>query len=162
MEVAAASCSRRQEPRLLRSEEQCSDTGADGRTTGGQTVTLLRKLSRTDSGLSELVRVSIGWQIGEVYHEQIGLCHDEKLYSTIWSNYTLHGANIDFRSCCHSNIKVTGSSLHTQMENFLFGSHFQLTKERFIITSISALETRNSLHSVSCAGFYKNYSIFQG
>ena len=47
--------------------------------------------------LSQLVRVSIGWQIGEVYHEQIGLCHDEKVFSTIWSNYTLQGGSIDFR-----------------------------------------------------------------
>ena len=47
--------------------------------------------------LSELIRVSIGWQIGEVYHEQIGLCHDEKMFSTIWSNYTLLGDSIDFR-----------------------------------------------------------------
>jgi len=44
-----------------------------------------------------LVRVSIGWQIEENFIEQIGICHDEKLYSTIWSNYTLHGVNIDFR-----------------------------------------------------------------
>ena len=43
------------------------------------------------------MRVSIGWQLGDVYHEQIGLCHDEKIFSTIWSNYTLHGASIDFR-----------------------------------------------------------------
>ena len=49
------------------------------------------------SGLSDLVRVSIGWQLGDVYEEQIGLCHDEKIFSTIWSNYTLHGASIDFR-----------------------------------------------------------------
>ena len=47
--------------------------------------------------LSQLVRVSIGWQIGELYHEQIGLCHDEKVFSTIWSNYTLQGGSIDFR-----------------------------------------------------------------
>ena len=32
--VAGASCSRKQEPRLLRSSELCSEVGADGRTTG--------------------------------------------------------------------------------------------------------------------------------
>ena len=52
---------------------------------------------RLNSGLSDLVRVSIGWQLGDVYHEQIGLCHDEKIFSTIWTNYTLQGASIDFR-----------------------------------------------------------------
>merc|ERR1719322_2157249 len=79
--VETATCSRKQEARLVRDNQVCSDVGADGRL----------------NDLSQLVRVSIGWQIEENFIEQIGICHDEKLYSTIWSNYTLHGVNIDFR-----------------------------------------------------------------
>ena len=44
-----------------------------------------------------MVRVSIGWQIEDNFIEQIGLCHDERNFATIWSNYTLHGENIDYR-----------------------------------------------------------------
>ena len=96
--MSAASCSRKQEPRLVRSEELCSDVGADGRTTGSTVFTNKDSIYIIiHSDLSDLVRVSIGWQLGDVYHEQIGLCHDEKVFSTIWSNYTLHGASIDFR-----------------------------------------------------------------
>ena len=79
--VEATTCSRKQEPRLVREQEECSAVGADGRS----------------DDLSQLVRVSIGWQIGDTFIEQIGICHDEKVYGTIWSNYTLHGANVDFR-----------------------------------------------------------------
>ena len=72
--------------------------GADGRRTGEVRETLeLLSDDETCSDLSDLVRVSIGWQLGDVYEEQIGLCHDEKIFSTIWSNYTLQGASIDFR-----------------------------------------------------------------
>ena len=66
---------------MTREMTPCSNVGADGRM----------------DDLSQLVRVSIGWQVGDNFIEQIGLCHDEKLYSTIWSNYTLHGASIDYR-----------------------------------------------------------------
>ena len=79
--MEATSCSRKQEPRLVREQEECSAVGADGRS----------------DDLSQLVRVSIGWQIGDTFIEQIGICHDEKVYGTIWSNYTLHGASVDFR-----------------------------------------------------------------
>jgi len=79
--VEAASCNKKQEPLLMRRQEACSPVGADG---------------RTDS-LSELVRVSIGWNIAGKFLEQIGLCMDERMFATIWTNHTLHGANIDFR-----------------------------------------------------------------
>ena len=96
VEVMSSSCSRKQEPRLTKKEEECSTIGADGRTKGKE-----RDLTHGDNqscaGLSQLVTVSIGWQIGDVYHEQIGVCHDEKVFSTIWSNYTLEGTSIDFR-----------------------------------------------------------------
>ena len=49
------------------------------------------------SELSYLTRASIGWKIDGVYKEQIGLCIDEKMFATIWTNHTLHGAYIDFR-----------------------------------------------------------------
>lgn len=49
------------------------------------------------SDLSQLVWISIGWQLEESFIEQIGVCHDEKLFATIWTNYTLYGASIDFR-----------------------------------------------------------------
>ena len=97
MSVEGASCSRRQEPRLIRTEEKCSEVGADGRTDGLILGSTSPRLTTFILDLSELVRVSIGWQIGEVYHEQIGICHDEKVFSTIWSNYTLQGGSIDFR-----------------------------------------------------------------
>ena len=48
------------------------------------------------SELSYLTRATIGWKIDGVYKEQIGLCIDEKMFATIWTNHTLHGANIDF------------------------------------------------------------------
>eukprot|EP00090_Calanus_glacialis_P045179 TRINITY_DN8232_c0_g1_i1.p1 TRINITY_DN8232_c0_g1~~TRINITY_DN8232_c0_g1_i1.p1 ORF type:complete len:472 (-),score=119.75 TRINITY_DN8232_c0_g1_i1:256-1671(-) len=79
--VEAASCNKKQEPLLVRREEVCSPVGADGR----------------EDGLSELTRVSIGWNIGGKFKEQIGLCVDERMFATIWTNHTLHGANIDFR-----------------------------------------------------------------
>jgi len=79
--VEAASCNKKQEPLLLRRKEQCSPVGADGR----------------DDDLSELTRASIGWSIDGKYKEQIGLCIDEKMFATIWTNHTLHGANIDYR-----------------------------------------------------------------
>ena len=43
---------------------------------------LSRRLAISD--LSQLVRVSIGWQLEDTFIEQIGLCHDEKNYATIW------------------------------------------------------------------------------
>eukprot|EP00092_Neocalanus_flemingeri_P008407 GFUD01009063.1.p1 GENE.GFUD01009063.1~~GFUD01009063.1.p1 ORF type:complete len:458 (-),score=83.36 GFUD01009063.1:40-1413(-) len=79
--VEAASCNRRQEPVIIRKKEECSPVGADGRT----------------EELSSLVRVAIGWDIDDNFIEQIGLCHDEFLYATIWAKYTMHGANIAFR-----------------------------------------------------------------
>ena len=82
VKVEATTCSRKQEPRLVREQEECSAVGADGRS----------------DDLSQLVRVSIGWQIGDTFIEQIGICHDEKVYGTIWTHYTLHGSSINFRS----------------------------------------------------------------
>jgi len=81
IEVAKTTCNRKQEPRLVRKKEQCSAVGSDGRT----------------ENLGSLVRVSIGWQLGETFLEQIGLCVDEKNYGTLWTNHTLHGASVPFR-----------------------------------------------------------------
>ena len=50
------------------------------------------------SDLTALVWISIGWQLEESFIEQIGVCHDEKVFATIWTNFTLHGASIDYRS----------------------------------------------------------------
>merc|ERR1712106_999847 len=79
--VESASCNKKQEPLLMRRAEHCSPVGADGR----------------DDDLSELTRTSIGWNIDGKYKEQIGLCIDERMFATIWTNHTLHGANIDYR-----------------------------------------------------------------
>jgi len=79
--VEAASCNKKQEPLLVRRQELCSPVGADGR----------------EEGLSELTRVSIGWNLSGKFLEQIGLCVDERMFATIWTNHTIHGANIDFR-----------------------------------------------------------------
>ena len=65
----------------MRSREPCSPSGWDG----------------SSDSLGSLVKVSIGWQIGETFIQQIGLCIDESTYSTVWSTYTLHGASIAFR-----------------------------------------------------------------
>lgn len=81
VDVESVSCNRRQEPRLLKTQEECSSIGADGRT----------------SDLSELYLVQIGWMIRETFVEQIRLCQDEKTYGTIWTNHTVLGANINFR-----------------------------------------------------------------
>ena len=66
---------------MVRSQEQCSPSGLDGRL----------------GNLESLVKVSIGWQIGETFIEQIGLCIDELNYGTLWSTYTLQGASIAYR-----------------------------------------------------------------
>ena len=81
LSVEAVTCSRKQEPRLTRVSATCADTGADGRT----------------DDLSQLVKISVGWMIQENFVEQIGLCHDEKMFATIWTNHTLHGQSINFR-----------------------------------------------------------------
>jgi len=79
--VEKTSCSKRQEPRISRTKGKCARAGADGR----------RK------GLNLLTRVSIGWNISGIFHEQIGLCVDETMFATLWTNHTIHGANIAFR-----------------------------------------------------------------
>ena len=80
--VEKASCNQKQEPRLDRTQEQCSPVGSDG---------------RTEKVESHLQRVSIGWQIEGTFIEQIGLCVDESNYGTIWTKHTLRGASIDLR-----------------------------------------------------------------
>ena len=47
--------------------------------------------------MSDLAKYSIGWKIGSKYQKQIGICVDEKLFGTIWTNHLLHGANIEFQ-----------------------------------------------------------------
>lgn len=79
VDVEAASCNKKQEPRISRSNELCAPIGADGRFT---------ELS------GKLVRVSLGWEINGIYKEQIGMCVDEQVYGTIWTNHTIHGASI--------------------------------------------------------------------
>eukprot|EP00088_Acartia_fossae_P004726 TRINITY_DN12039_c0_g1_i1.p1 TRINITY_DN12039_c0_g1~~TRINITY_DN12039_c0_g1_i1.p1 ORF type:complete len:466 (+),score=83.33 TRINITY_DN12039_c0_g1_i1:41-1438(+) len=79
--VEKATCSRRQEPRLLKTQEECSSIGGDGRT----------------SDFADLFTVQIGFMIGDKFIEQIRLCQDEKVYATIWTNHTVHGQSIDFR-----------------------------------------------------------------
>lgn len=96
--VEDATCSRRQEPRLVRNPETCSAVGADGRKEGEEKKFVRCLMTNgISSDLSELVWISIGWQLEESFIEQIGVCHDEKLFATIWTNYTLYGASIDFR-----------------------------------------------------------------
>merc|ERR1711970_732792 len=79
--VEKASCNQKQEPRLDRTQEQCSPVGSDGRT----------------EKLESIWKVSIGWQIEDTFIEQIGLCVDESNYGTIWTNHTVRGASIDLR-----------------------------------------------------------------
>ena len=83
----------------MREQEECSAVGADGRS----------------DDLSQLVRVSIGWQIGDTFIEQIGICHDEKVYGTIWTHYTLHGSSINFRSVA---CVITGNQNHLYVHSF--------------------------------------------
>jgi hypothetical protein len=109
--VEKATCSRKQEPRLERTAQQCSPVGADGRM----------------DGLETLVRVSIGWQVGQDYIEQIGLCIDEKMYATLWSNHTLHGASIDLR-----DIDPARPSFRADL------SGYSRTKQRFFTWSTSS------------------------
>jgi len=79
--VEKATCSRKQEPRITRTQSQCSPVGSDGRT----------------EGLDSLVRVSLGWQLDFKFIEQIGMCVDETNYGTVWTNHTVHGASIGFK-----------------------------------------------------------------
>merc|ERR1711971_485243 len=69
--VEKATCNQKQEPRLDRTQEQCSPVGSDGRT----------------DKLESLQKVSIGWQIEGTFIEQIGLCVDESNFGTIWKNH---------------------------------------------------------------------------
>merc|ERR1711990_604865 len=79
--VEKASCNQKQEPRLDRTQEQCSPVGSDGRT----------------DNLETLEKVSIGWKIEDTFIEQIGLCVDESNFGTIWTNHTVRGASINLR-----------------------------------------------------------------
>merc|ERR1719334_447605 len=79
--VERASCSQKQEPRLVRTQKECAPLGSDGRT----------------KGLDSLVHVSIGWQIGSKFVEQISLCVDESNFGTLWTKHTVRGASIEFR-----------------------------------------------------------------
>jgi len=79
--VQTISCNRKQEPRLIKTQETCSPVGADGR----------------ESTLEDLYTVQIGWMIHEKFLEQIRICIDEKVYGTIWTNHTVHGKHINFR-----------------------------------------------------------------
>merc|ERR1711971_1338055 len=79
--VEKATCNQKQEPRLDRTQEQCSPVGSDGRT----------------DKLESLQKVSIGWQIEGTFIEQIGLCVDESNFGTIWTNHTVRGASINLR-----------------------------------------------------------------
>ena len=79
--VEKATCNQKQEPRLDRTQEQCSPVGSDGRT----------------DKLESLQKVSIGWQIEGAFIEQIGLCVDESNFGTIWTNHTVRGASINLR-----------------------------------------------------------------
>ena len=81
IQVEKATCSRKQEPRLVRSQEQCSPVGTDGRA----------------GDLETLVRVSLGWQFQDTFIKQIELCVDESNFGTLWSRHTVHGASIAFR-----------------------------------------------------------------
>ena len=76
--VENASCNRKQEPRLTRTQEQCASVGSDGRI----------------DQLETLQKVSLGWNIESTFIEQIGLCIDESNFGTIWTNHTLRGASI--------------------------------------------------------------------
>jgi hypothetical protein len=97
VEAASLSCNKKQEPLLIRREEECSPVGADGRVDGGIYGIRFYFHHVCVLGLADLTRVSIGWNIGRKFIEQIGLCVDERMFATIWTKYTLHGANIDFR-----------------------------------------------------------------
>jgi len=74
-----STCNRAQEPRLVREKKECSPVGADGKTG------------------NDLVQVSIGWQLGDKFVEQVGVCVDESEFGTIWTKHVVHGANIEFR-----------------------------------------------------------------
>jgi len=79
--VEAVSCNRRQEPRLVKTQEKCSVIGADGRT----------------SELTNLYLIKIGWKIRENFIDQITICQDEQVYGTIWTSHTVFGKNVNFR-----------------------------------------------------------------
>jgi len=79
--VGSLTCNLRQEPRLVRTQEQCSPIGADG----------------TTNNINNLWLIQIGWQINDTFIEQIRICHDESIYSTIWTNHTIYGASINSR-----------------------------------------------------------------
>jgi len=78
--VESVGCSQRQEPQIISESAPCSPVGADGR--------------KTDLG--SLVKASIGWNITGHFIQQISLCIDEKVFSTIWTAHTIHGKNIMF------------------------------------------------------------------
>jgi len=80
-DIVEATCNRRQEPRLLRTQEQCATVGANGET----------------DNLQDLWTVQVGWEIGKTFIEQIRVCLDESRYGTIWTKHTIYGQSVDYR-----------------------------------------------------------------
>jgi len=109
--IESASCNRKQEPKMRRWKELCAPIGVDGRFTD-----LSGKLSR----------VSIGWEIEGNFIEQVGLCIDEAVYGTLWTNHTIHGANIAFQDSGKRPIFRTDSNKNKRF--FPWTSSYALTR----------------------------------
>jgi len=63
-------------------KDKCSPVGADG----------------LESKKGILERVSLGWQVGDSYIEQIQACFDTEFDSTLWANHTVHGSSIKYKN----------------------------------------------------------------
>lgn len=75
------SCSFKNEPKIIKTQSNCSPQGTDGRT----------------KKLKLLFLVTIGWQFNDNYRTQISLCLDEIDYGTLWTSHTVVGRSIDYR-----------------------------------------------------------------
>jgi hypothetical protein len=81
--VESASCSRKHEAKLIKTEgESCAEINYDGTSVKATT---------------DLNLVQIGWNLTGKYHEQIRLCQERITYATLWTRHVVKGASIDLR-----------------------------------------------------------------
>ncbi len=80
--VESASCSRRQEPALIKTENaKCANVDYDGGKPG-------------DAGLN---LIQIGWNVTGTFHEQISACQERRHYDTLWTHHVVKGRSIELR-----------------------------------------------------------------
>nr|XP_040570009.1 uncharacterized protein LOC121119415 [Lepeophtheirus salmonis] len=81
VKVEILSCTSKVYPQLERKSVKCSPVGADDRLTD----------------LDDLVLINVGFNFSSSYSPLMNICHDEKVYGTIWTHHTIRGESINNR-----------------------------------------------------------------